>query len=152
MASFLLHTLSENTLLEGQEFYAATIYKAPTVGLNSMVFKVDHVMDAVDFADNKTALERYCAVNCKIGGALIQKASKDMSSPTFTPQTDPETGASMVKIKKWKMEYDAYDKGLNAWDDAKDSSFQMVLQHCHPNLEHSLKLFVAWEATNTTQE
>jgi hypothetical protein len=59
-------------------------YKAPTAGLENLVFKMGTVQDAADFEEHKKDLGRYVAVNFKEGGSMLQQAMEAMVTPTFT--------------------------------------------------------------------
>eukprot|EP00804_Cyclotella_cryptica_P002560 CCRYP_010401-RA/>CCRYP_010401-RA protein AED:0.15 eAED:0.13 QI:0/0/0/0.5/1/1/8/0/1350 len=119
----------------GPRKQVSTPFKAPTSGLENVIFKMGHFTDAADFEEHKKGLARYCAVNFKDGGAMIQKAIDDMVSPSLVAPQDPPDTATAIEIKKWEKSYDAYDKKQRAWEDASARAFQLLLQHCHPDVE-----------------
>ena len=127
-------------------------YKAPTVGLESVVFKMGTVQDAADFEDHKKDLGRYIAVNFKEGGSLLQQAMENMVAPTFTPPTDPIDPTNVVQVKKWEREYDAFTKKEAAWDAVKSRGFQLILQHCDKDVEQRIESYGNWEVCNASQD
>eukprot|EP00804_Cyclotella_cryptica_P018941 CCRYP_006458-RA/>CCRYP_006458-RA protein AED:0.52 eAED:0.43 QI:0/0/0/0.5/1/1/2/0/247 len=126
----------------------STPFKAPTSGLENVMFKMGHLTDAADFEEHKKALAQYCTVNFKDGGALVQKAIDDMETPVLTPPIDPPDTVTSIEIKKWERTYDAYDKKQRAWEDGSTRAFQLLMQHCHPDVEQQIKSNEAWEVTN----
>ena len=69
--------------------FVVKAYKAPTAGLENVVFKMGTVQDASDFEEHKKDLGRYVAVNFKEGGSMLQQATEAMVTPTFTAPADP---------------------------------------------------------------
>jgi hypothetical protein len=56
-------------------------YKAPTSGLEDVVFNVGTAKDAALFEEHKKKLARYVAVNFKHGALMAQQAMEKMTDP-----------------------------------------------------------------------
>ena len=115
-------------------------YKAPTAGLESVVFKMGTVQDATDFEEHKKDLGRYVAVNFKEGESMLQQAMEVMVTPTFTAPADPIDPINMVQVKKWEREYDTFTKKEAAWDAVKSRGYQLIVCNTAPDPIELLKL------------
>ena len=73
-----------------------TKFKAPTPGLEDVVFSTGLAKDVVNFEENKKKLSRYCAFTFKSGGTMVQRAIETMTAPTFNKLAMDE--------KKWEIE------------------------------------------------
>jgi hypothetical protein len=73
-----------------------TKFKAPTPGLEDVVFSTGLAKDVVNFEENKKKLSRYCAFTFKSGGTMVQRAIETMTAPTFNKPAMDE--------KKWEIE------------------------------------------------
>ena len=127
-------------------------YKAPTAGLESVVFKMGTVQDAADFEEHKKDLGRYIAVNFKEGGSMLQQTMEAMVTPTFTAPADLINPTNVVQVKKWERKYNAFTKKEAAWDAIKTRGYQLILQHCNKDVEQHIESYGNWEVCNMAQD
>ena len=127
-------------------------YRAPTPGLEDDVFAVGTAQDAANFEEVRRRLGRYVAVNFKNGGAMAQTAIERLEEPVIEEPEDLPDAASRMQEKKWEIEYDKYHKQLNAWDDARKRAYQLLLLHCHPQVEEKLDAVEGFQAINEQQD
>ena len=131
-------------------------YKAPTPGLETMIFKQGDAADATAFKDVKKALAKYTGTNFQIGSNMAQVATDDLVKPNLVEpalpaMSTPPTPAEEVEKKKWEYALDDYFKDKRAWDDARPRAFQLVLSHVHPDLEEKLEASSSWAAIKQAQ-
>ena len=127
-------------------------YRAPTLGVEKELFTAGAVTDAADFEEVRKKLARYAGVNFKQGVNMAQKAIEEMTSPSLVEPTDPDASASQVEIKKWKVRYKELQNEKKAWKDAGPQAYQLILVHCHPNLEQKLVAFDKYARVNQVQD
>ena len=131
-------------------------YKAPTPGLETMIFKQGDAADAAAFEDVKKALAKYAGTNFRVGSNMAQVAIDDLIEPNLVeppPPTmsTPPTPAQEVEKKRWDYALDDYFKDKRAWDDARPRAFQLVLSHVHPDLEEKLEASSTWATIKQAQ-
>ena len=83
---------------------------------------------------------------------MAQKAIEEMTSPSFVDPTDPDVSASQVEIEKWKVRYNELQSEKKAWKDAGPRAYQLILVHCHPNMEQKLVASDKYARINQTQD
>ena len=132
-------------------------FKAPTPGLESMIFKQGDAADAAAFEDVKKALAKYAGTNFRVGSNMAQVAIDELVEPNLvepSPPTmsTPPTPAEEIARKKWEYELDDYFKDKRAWDDARPRAFQLVLSHVNPELEEKLEASSNWAAIKQAQD
>ena len=54
--------------------------------------------------------------------------------------------------KKWDAKYDQHMKDIAAWREAKAASFQLVLQHCDPEVEERITSSDEWSKLDLKQD
>jgi hypothetical protein len=121
-----------------RHFHAKPKFKAPTPGLEDVVFTTGLTKDAVEFEENKKKLGRYIAVTFKAGGATVQRAIETMMAPTFNKPADLTTGATKMQEKEWEMGYEEWRRDKRVWEEVKPRAFQLFLQHCGEETEQKL--------------
>ena len=131
-------------------------FKAPTPGLETMIFKQGDAADAAAFEDVKKALAKYAGTNFRIGSNVAQVAIDELVEPNLvepTPPTmsTPPTPTEEIEKKKWEYALDDYFKDKRAWDDARPRAFQLVLSHVHPELEEKLEASSSWATIKQAQ-
>lgn len=131
-------------------------FKAPTPGLESMIFKQGDAADAAAFEDVKKALAKYAGTNFRIGSNAAQVAIDELVEPNLVepaPPTmsTPPTPAEEIEKKKWEYALDDYFKDKRASDDARPRAFQLVLSHVHPDLEEKLEACSSWATIKQAQ-
>jgi hypothetical protein len=105
-------------------------FKAPTPGLEDVVFSTGLAKDAVNFEENEKKLGRHCAVTFKSGGTMVQQAIKTMTAPTFTKPADLMATATKMDEKKWEIAYEEYGRDKQIWEEVELRAFQLVMSHC----------------------
>lgn len=127
-------------------------YMAPTPGLEKELFSVGTASNAADFEEVRKKLARYAGVNFKQGAAMAQKAIEEMTSPSLVDPTDPNVSALQVEIEKWKVCYNELQSEKKAWKDAGPRAYQLILVHCHPNMEKKLVASDKYARINQIQD
>ncbi|KAL7504016.1 hypothetical protein ACHAXN_001720, partial [Cyclotella atomus] len=133
-------------------------FKAPTSGLESMIFKQGTAKDAAQFVETKKALAKHVGATFKYGNNMAQRAIDRLEAPTLDEPTDPmvqsnpPTAAELKDFKRWELEYDDYRRDVRAWKDAGPRAFQLVLQHVHPDLEEKLESDSGWKQLEEDQD
>ena len=136
-----------------KQLYRATKeYKAPTPGLEKELFRVGQARDAAEFEEVKKKLARYVGVNFKHGASDAQRAVENLEEPNLREPEDPAAGASPVELKKWEADYDDYRKNKKAWEDAKPRLYQLVLAHCHSDMEQKVQTSERYDGINRDQD
>lgn len=69
---------------------------------------------------------------------MAPKAIEDMVSPQFADPPNPDAAASVVEVGKWKVNYNELQNEKKAWRDAGHRTYQLLLVHCHLNMEQNL--------------
>ncbi len=113
-------------------------FKARTPDLGKDLFTVGTASNAADFEEVRKKLGRYAGVNFKQGAAMAQRAIEEMVPPQFADPPDPDVMASPVEVEKWKERYNNLKNEKKAWRDAGPRTYQLLLVHCHPNMEQKL--------------
>jgi hypothetical protein len=133
-------------------------FKAPTQGLEHMIFKKGDAADAAAFVEVKKALAKYAGVYFKVGSAMAQAAIDRLEEPDIKEPEDPKPMSSLPTIQEekaremWKYELEDYVKQTRAWKDAKGRAFQLVMSHVDPDLEEKLESASQWETINEHQD
>eukprot|EP00804_Cyclotella_cryptica_P006127 CCRYP_010733-RA/>CCRYP_010733-RA protein AED:0.37 eAED:0.37 QI:0/-1/0/1/-1/1/1/0/397 len=83
---------------------------------------------------------------------MAQKAIEDMVTPVFNNPPDPDVAASPVVIEKWKVQYNELQSKKKAWKDAGPRAYQLLLVHCHPNMEQKLVALEKFANINAAQD
>jgi secreted protein with Ig-like and vWFA domain len=129
-------------------------FKAPTQGLEHMIFKKGDAAYAAAFVEVKKALTKYAGVYFKVGSAIAQAAIDRLEEPDMKEPEDPKPMSSPPTIQEekaremWKYELEDYVKQTQAWKDAKGRAFQLVMSHVDPDLKEKLKSASQWETIN----
>jgi len=125
-------------------------FKAPTPGLEHMVFKQGDAVDAAAYEDVKKALARYAGTNFKAGSHMAQVAIEDLTAPVIVKPTPPAiagptpTPAERALQMEWEHELSAFYKETEHWKDAGPRAYQLVLSHVDPDLEEKLESSSQW--------
>jgi hypothetical protein len=109
-------------------------FKAPTPGHEDDIFTCGQAANTANFEEVCKKLARYCAVNFKSGGAMIRKATEEMSAPMIDAPQDLPTSDTKMHEKIWEVDYDEYRKLKNAWKDALERAYQHFLSHCRQDV------------------
>ncbi len=94
--------------------------------------------DVGEFEEIKKNLTRV-GVNFKHGASDVQRAVESLEVPNLHEPEAPAAGASPFKLKKWEANYDDYWNNKKAWEDAKPRLYQLILPHCHPDMEQKVR-------------
>lgn len=82
---------------------------------------------------------------------MAQAAIEDMIEPKIDPPEDlPATGATKKEEKKWELDFEKYYKKTAAWEEAEGKAFQLILAHCHPDVERRVTASSKWETIKTS--
>ena len=126
-------------------------FRAQTAGLETAIFTVGTAKDAANFIEVMKQLSRWAGVNFRNGGAMAQAAIEDMIEPKIDPPEDlPATGATKKEEKKWELDFEKYYKKTAAWEEAEGKAFQLILAHCHPDVERRVTASSKWETIKTS--
>lgn len=132
--------------------------RAPTLGLEHLIFKQGDAADAAAFSEIKKALAKYAGVNFKIGSNMAQIAIDKLEEPVITkpvnplPMSTPPTVNKEVAREEWKYDLKDYVKKKSAWDDAKLRAFQLVMSHVDPDLKERLESSRTWSTISQDQD
>jgi hypothetical protein len=126
-------------------------YKAPTPGLEQDLFTVGAASDAADFEEVRKKLGQYTGVNFKQGAVMAQRSIEEMVPPQFFDPPEPSATASPVEVEKWKVKYNELQNEKKAWRDAGPRTCQLLLVHCHLNMEQKLMLSERYLQINQDQ-
>ena len=77
------------------------MFKATTVGLETIVFSYGLPKDADTFIKRKEALYRYIGVNFKVGGEMAARAIISITDPYLKLPEYPDDTAGKVSFLKW---------------------------------------------------
>ena len=133
-------------------------FKAPTPGLEHLVFKQGDAADAAAYADVKKALAKYAGVNFKTGSNMAQVAIDKLEEPSIVkpanppPMSTPPTVDEEVAKEEWRYQLEDYFKSKRAWDDSRPRAFQLVLSHVDPDLEERLESSTSWPQISQGQD
>ena len=83
-------------------------FKAPTPGLEDVVFTTGLAKDAAGFEENKKKLGRHMAVTFKMGGTIVKQAIETMKVPAFSKPADLPQNATKMEEKEWEMSYEEW--------------------------------------------
>ena len=133
-------------------------FKAPTPGLENMVFRQGDAADAAAFDDVKKALARYAGTNFKVGSQMAQVAIEDLEPPNIVKPTPPAiAGAAPTPMERaeqleWEHELSAYFKEMEHWKSAGPRAYQLVMSHVDPDLEEKLESSASWAQIKQDQD
>eukprot|EP00804_Cyclotella_cryptica_P005150 CCRYP_018673-RA/>CCRYP_018673-RA protein AED:0.44 eAED:0.64 QI:0/0/0/0.5/1/1/4/0/733 len=115
-------------------------------------FTVEEMQRLLERLRIRKKLARFAGVNFKQGATMAQKAIEDMVTPVFNNPPDPDVAASPVVVKKWKVQYNELQSEKKAWKDAGPGAYQLLLVHCHPNMEQKLVASEKFANINAAQD
>ena len=76
------------------------MFKAPTVGLETIVFGYRKPKDAVSFIKSNESLSRYVGVNFKVGGPMAARSILSVMEPDLRLPEEPYDTAGKVAFFK----------------------------------------------------
>eukprot|EP00956_Cyclotella_meneghiniana_P035517 scaffold115573_cov38-Cyclotella_meneghiniana.AAC.1 len=133
-------------------------FSAPTQGLEKVYFTVGSAKDAVQFVEVKKKLAQYACLNFRHGNDLAQEAIENMTLPTIVDPGDSPvlganpTGAEIRAKADWEDAYEVFKLQRRAWNEARTRAFQLVLAHCHPEVEEKLEASSKWPAIRASKD
>eukprot|EP00956_Cyclotella_meneghiniana_P038953 scaffold162906_cov46-Cyclotella_meneghiniana.AAC.1 len=134
-------------------------FKAPTQGLEHMVFKQGDAADAVAFEEVKKALAKHAGTKFKVGSNMARVAIGELRAPTIVMPAAPTQADPNVQTPDeyaYSVQYthliDKYYKEEAAWEDARPRAFQLVLSHVDPELEEKLEASAGWAQMTQDQD
>ena len=138
-------------------------FKAPTVGLEDVIFDYGAGMRPGDFQGYVERIAEHMAGALKRQGPLASKAIKTQNAPSFMEPEDPEfeedgtgtlkprTASTKEKIK-FKHEYENYLYDLRNWKDCNGTIWNKVISHCTPGMKTKLKSLSGWDQAEINQD
>ena len=131
-------------------------FKAPTVGLEDVVFDYGAGMRLGDFQGNVERIAEHMAGKVKRHGPLAAKAIKTRVAPSFEEPEDPEVeddGKGGVKVRtattkeklRFKYQYEKYMQDGPNWEDCNQQIWSKVISHCAPSMRTKLKSLSGWD-------
>ena len=92
-----------------------SMFKSPTVGLETIVFSYGKLKDAAAFIKSNEVLSRYIGVNFKVRGPISAKAILSVTEPYLKLPEDPDDTAVKVDFLKWETDFSAISKNKLIW-------------------------------------
>jgi hypothetical protein len=147
-------------------------YSAPTAGLQKVLFSFGSTKDAAEFITTKSKLARFVGTQSWPGAAAASMAMEDMAEPILTPPIRPKLEQETIKqdgttetitrpetSPMFKMEVEDYiaaNKTYNSkkdkWEENRPRAYNLVLQHCPPELETRLTSQAKWEKVRADRD
>lgn len=133
-------------------------FKAPTPGLEHMIFKQGDAADVTAYADVKKALAKYAGVNFKVISNMAQVAIDKLKEPAINKMANPlqmfmpPAVDEEVMREEWRYQLEDYFKNMRAWDDAWPRAFQLVVLHVDSDLEERLESLASWSQISQDQD
>ena len=75
-------------------------FRAPTKGLEAMVFDAGENMSAAEFIKINSALAEHIGVAFEKGGPTLAQALKDLKEPAFKDPDEPADATNPIQVKK----------------------------------------------------
>ena len=126
--------------------------KAPTVGLEDVVFEFGANMRPGDFQGFIDSLSGHMAGALKYGGATAAKAIRKMTPPTFSEPAEPADPTNTKqkityehKLKKWLREEDE-------WTDINGRIFEKFKEHCAESMLSKLSGMAEYDGLDDDQD
>ena len=119
-------------------------YSAPTSGLEHVVFDFGTTKNAADFTKHRAELAKHVAVTFKYGGPIAAKAIEEMDAPVYEAPEDIPSDAPFMRIHTWKSDFDDFKRNERTWEENNGKMFNLLLQHCSPELESKLESMDEW--------
>ena len=144
---------------------ASSSYSAPTTGLQKVLFSFGLTNDASEFTTTKSKLAWHVGIQPWAGAPVASMAMEDMTEPIMTPPTRPTLDKLVTKSdgatstitrgeddSEYKMKVGDYLAGMRThrtkkdkWDENRPRTYDLVLQHCPPELETRLTSQANWD-------
>ena len=146
-------------------------FVAPTAGLGNVYFTTGSTQDAAEYQDTVRKLARHVATTSWKQASVLSKAMTDLKDPTSELPTRPtrkyitEDGAevdnrvnakgvlNVAKVDdidyvetmdKYKSKLCRVETTQENWEENRTKGYNLVLQHCPPELEAELRNQDAW--------
>ena len=143
---------------KGRAYAGKSQFKAPTVGLEDVVFDYGAGMHPGDFQGNVKKLAEHMAGAMKRLGPLASKSIKTQTAPVFVEPEDPEIGedgkevkASKKEVMRFQHKYEKYLRNNSDWEESNGKVFEKFISHCTPAIKTKLKSLSGWEQANDDQ-
>ena len=138
-------------------------FKAPTVGLEDVVFDYGGGMCPEDFQGNIEKIAEHLAGALKRQGPLASKAIKTRVVPKFEEPEDPEleddgkggtkqrTATTKEKLR-FKHECRKYLHEKPNWKDCNRRTWTKLISHCAPSMRTKLRSLSGWDRAEDDQD
>ena len=91
------------------------MFKAPVVGLETIIFSYGQPKDAAAFIKSNKVLSRYVGVNFKFGGPMDARAIISVMDPDLKLPEDPDGTVGKLAFLKWETKFNAISKNNLTW-------------------------------------
>ena len=78
-----------------------SVFKTPTISIDSIVFSYVQTKDAVVFIKSNKAMSRYVYIKFKVGGPMAARAILSSKDPYLNLPENPDYIAGKVAFLKW---------------------------------------------------
>ena len=116
----------------------STTYKAPTPGLEHIVFEYGKQMKPGSFKTMMESMAEHMAGVLKKGDPEAAKAIKKQQCPKYKEPNEPKNGSKKDDLK-FAVEYDCYMKRELNLDETTGRIFEKLSSHCSPNMKKNYK-------------
>ena len=91
------------------------MFKAPMIGLETIVFSYRQTEDAAEFVKSNEALYRYVGVNLRVGGTIATREILSIEEPYLRLLKELDDTARKVAFLKLETEFKAIPKKNLTW-------------------------------------
>ena len=119
---------------------AATNYKAPTTGLEHIIFEYGERMKPGSFKTMVESMAEHMSAALKYGGPEASKAIRKGENPVYKEPEEP-TGENITRKASMLFErkFNQYMKQQDTWDENSEKIFEKLSSHCSPTMKTKLR-------------
>ena len=130
----------------------AATAKAPTVGLEDVVFEFGVNMKPGEFQGSLDSLSGHLAGALKNGGAAAAKAIRKMRPPDLSEPDEPGENATSKQKIGYEHKLKKALKDQDTWEDTNGLIFEKFKEHCAESMMSKLSGMAAYDTLSDDQD
>ena len=136
----------------------AAEYRAPTAGLETVLFDCDGAKSASLFESTRKEIWLHVGTQSYTGANLASRAIETMTEPVFTVPAQPtaeqftDARALAGEMDLWWERRKNIQKKEMAWEEVGPRNFTLLLQHCPPKVKSRLSSRPDWDTVNASRD
>jgi hypothetical protein len=132
---------------------AATSYKAPTSGLEHIVFEYGERMKPGSFKTMVESMAEHMSAALKYGGPEASKAIRKGENPIYKEPEEP-TGDNITRKETMLFErkFNQFMKQQDTWKENAGKIFEKLSSHCSPTMKTKLRGMQGWSEIEDNQD